>query len=96
VKQEEYIEIKEVCVVYKVEHHFVEQLQDSGLLELVLIEQKHYLPYRFIPKFEKLRRLHYELEINIEGLEAIENLLDRVKDLQEDNRQLKNKLSIYE
>lgn len=94
--EREYIEVEEICVVYKVEHHFIEQLQDSGLLELVLIEQKHYLPYRFIPRFEKLKRLHYELEINIEGLEAIENLLERVEKLQEQNRQLKNKLSIYE
>lgn len=94
--EREYIEVKEICVVYKVEHHFVEQLQDSGLLELVFIEKKTYLPYRLIAKFEKLRRLHYELNINIEGLEAIENLLERVQNLQEDNRQLRNKLSIYE
>lgn len=94
--EREYIEVKEICVVYQVEHQFIEQLRDSGLLELVLIEQKHYLPYQFIPRFEKLRRLHYELQINIEGLEAIENLLERVEKLQEQNRQLKNKLSIYE
>ncbi|MAN27709.1 MULTISPECIES: chaperone modulator CbpM [Mesonia] len=95
-KSEDYIEITEICTYYKVEQHFIEQLRDSGFLELVVIQQKDYLPYRFIPKFEKLRRLHYELDINLEGLEAIETLLEKVEELQETNRKLKNRLSLYE
>jgi hypothetical protein len=40
--------------------------------------------------------LHYELHINIEGIDAIYNLLKQVELLQLEIRTLKNKLNSYE
>ena len=41
-------------------------------------------------------RLHYELDINIEGIDAISHLLQRVDQLQDELRIMKNRLSRYE
>ena len=40
--------------------------------------------------------MHYDLDINLEGIEVINNLLSRVNNLQEELMLLKSKLKIYE
>ncbi len=41
-------------------------------------------------------RLHYDMEINVEGIEAINYLLQRMKTLQAEMVSLKNRLRLYE
>jgi hypothetical protein len=41
-------------------------------------------------------RLHYDLDINLEGIEAITYLLNRVKNMQAEIIALKNRLRLYE
>jgi len=45
---------------------------------------------------EKLIRMHYELDINMQGIEAINFLLERVQNMQQEITYLKSKLNIYE
>lgn len=93
---EDLIPTEEICTRYKVEHTFINSLHESGLMHIITIEKTNYVPLEEVGEFEKLRRLHYDLEINLEGLEAIHHLLQQVKKLQEQNRQLRNRLNLYE
>jgi len=45
---------------------------------------------------EKLVRLFYELDINLEGIETITYLLNRMNQMQQEILQLNNRLRIYE
>jgi len=45
---------------------------------------------------EKFVRFYYELDINLEGIETISHLLERVNALQDELTMLKNRLGIYE
>jgi hypothetical protein len=93
---EDLIPTDEICTRYKVEHTFVNALSESGLIEIVILKETRYVHCDEISEFEKLRRLHYELNINLEGLEAIQHLLSQVTRLQNQNLKLKNRLNIYE
>lgn len=93
---EDLINTQELCTRYKVEQHFISSLSESGLLRVITIEEAQYLPCDEMAEFEKLRRLHYELEINLEGIEAIQHLLGQIRKLQKQNLQLKNRLDRYE
>ncbi len=93
---EELIATDELCTQYSVERTFIHNLHDSGLLEIITVEKTEYVHCDKISDFEKLRRLHYDLNINLEGLEAIENLLRKLKNLQKSNLQLRNRLNLYE
>lgn len=86
----------ELCTRYKVEHTFIESLHESGLLEVIIIEKTAYVHYDAIPEFEKMHRLYYDLNINLEGLEAVKHLLQQVQKLQKQNQKLRNRLSLYE
>ena len=41
-------------------------------------------------------RLHYDLEINMEGIDAITHLLKKLQTMQDEISVLKNKLRVYE
>jgi chaperone modulatory protein CbpM len=93
---EELIATEELCERYRVEHTFIRSLSNSGLIEVVTIEKREYVHCDKMADFEKLMRLHYDLDINLEGLEAIKHLLDRVNELKDLNIALKNRLGLYE
>ncbi|CAM4198292.1 chaperone modulator CbpM [Gillisia limnaea] len=90
------IATEELCIRFNVEHSFIRQLFESGLIEIVTIKHQEYVHFDMVAEFEKMHRLHYELDINLEGLEAIKHLLEQVKKLQTENLQLRNRLNLYE
>jgi hypothetical protein len=90
------IAIDELCIRYKVEYTFIRSLSESGLIEMISLEQTEYLHCDKISEFEKMHRLYHDLNINLEGLEAIQHLLEKLKELQKTNLKLKNRLNLYE
>jgi cell division FtsZ-interacting protein ZapD len=86
------IRIEYFCEQYNVEFSFIEALKESGLINLVVIEESSYLSTEDLKGLEKLIRLHYELGINLEGIDVVSNLLNQLEDLQQELTAAKNKL----
>jgi chaperone modulatory protein CbpM len=87
---ENLIAISTICTYHEVEYTFINSLGEAGLLELQVVDQQPYIPQSNLQKLEKMIRMHNELEINIAGIEAITHLLDRVEQMQEELRVLRN------
>ena len=92
----EYILISEFCNCHKIEVNFVRSLREHGLLETVVMREQEFIPREQVRDLERMMRLHYELQINLEGIDAINNLLERVSSLQNEVRVLQNRLRRYE
>lgn len=92
----EYILIAEFCEQHEVQHSFINSLNDFGLLEVTVIEENEYVAPDQVRELEKMMRLHYDLEINIQGIDAINHLLHKVSNLQERVKLLENRLRRYE
>ncbi|PKG52353.1 chaperone modulator CbpM [Olleya sp. 1-3] len=90
------ISITTFCTHYDVPTTFINQLEDYELIEIVVSEQDQYIKVTQINEVEKMMRLHYDLNINLEGLDAVYNLLKRVETLQSEITSLNNKLRLYE
>jgi hypothetical protein len=90
------ISAKDFCVHHHIEISFLHSLCDYGLLEITTGENEIYLQPEDVSHVEKLVRLHYDLHINLEGIDAIHHLLHRMEDMQEEMLQLKNRLRMYE
>jgi hypothetical protein len=78
-----------------VEFAFVQSLNEYGLVEIISFEEKPHLSIENIGTVELLIRLHNDLNINVEGIDAITHLLQRMKSLQQEITALKNKLENY-
>lgn len=84
------------CVQHNIESSFISMLHENGLVEIQMMEETQFIPEESLPEIEKIMRLHYELNINLEGIEAIMHLLHRIEYLQGELITLKNRLKMYE
>lgn len=90
------IQLAQFCAIQNVDTAFIFALQEFELVEIVVIEETHYLRDTQLPEVEKMLRLHYELDINLEGIDAIATLLKRINSLEQELVATKNKLRVYE
>ena len=90
------ISADDFCTYHKVQYSFINSLEQMGLIEITTIKQDRFIDTERLLDLEKFVRLHYELDINLEGIEAITHLLKKVKSLQEEISSLKNRLYLYE
>lgn len=84
------------CDYHHVEISFIETLYSFGLISLTLEDNKKYIPEDELSKLEPLIRLHQDLQINPEGLNAIFHLQEKIKLMKEEIALLKYKLTYYE
>ncbi len=89
----ERISREELVKIYNIEITFFDELVSSGLLEIQTENEIRYLMYEDLPTFERFTNWHYDLEINLPGLEVIQDMLKKMEDLKRRNRELMNKLS---
>ncbi|MFA6277272.1 MAG: chaperone modulator CbpM [Pedobacter sp.] len=84
------ISVEDCCVYYSIETTFVHQLDEHGLIELSRSGKKTYINYEQLPDLERYMRLHYDLEINMAGIETIRHLLNRMQELQQKLKNLQS------
>ncbi|AHF16972.1 chaperone modulator CbpM [Niabella soli] len=86
------ITVEQCCSYYSIETSFVRSLNEHGLIELKQEESAVFIGFEELGNLERYMHMHYDLDINMEGLEAIAHLLDRVHALQHEIKGLKNEL----
>jgi len=89
----ERISREELVKIYNIEITFFDELVEYGLLSIQTENETRYLMYEDLPVFEKFTNWYYDLEINLPGLEVIHDMLRKMDDLKQKNRELMNKLS---
>lgn len=92
-EDQEYISIKTYCSHHQLDIAFVNSLIEFELIEVS--REKENIPLTELPKLEHWIHLHYDLDINLEGIQAIRHLLSRIEALQQENLQLQNKIDFY-
>ncbi|MGB5272208.1 chaperone modulator CbpM [Eudoraea sp.] len=92
----DFIPIVQLCEHYSVEVSFFNELHEEGLISITTLEQTSYLHQDKISDVEKMIRIHRELNINTEGIDAVFNLLQKIDSLQNELNKLHNRLRLYE
>jgi hypothetical protein len=95
-ERENLISIQQFCVHYAIDSSFIYSLQEEGLIEIITIEERGFIPLEKIHDIEKIVRMHDELEINLAGIDAIFHLLHQIAGMQDEILKLKNKLNRHE
>ncbi|KVV14020.1 chaperone modulator CbpM [Flavobacterium sp. TMP13] len=88
--------IRQFCVVHEIEYTFITDLKNYGLIDVVIEENEEFLHHEQLPTVEKMIRLHYDLKVNLEGIDVITNLLEKIENLQQNLTSSQNKLRLYE
>lgn len=93
---EEMIAADLFCASHNIEVSFLHSLCNSGLLEVTTIENTVFISQDKLPDLEKLVRWHYDMDINLEGLEAISHLLLQINEMRQEMQNLRSRLGLYE
>ncbi len=94
--KESLIIASEFCQNHKIEVSFISSLQENGFIETTTIGDTRYIHESQLQEIEKIIRLYYDLDINLEGIETVIYLLNRIHEMQEEITRLRNNLSFYE
>ena len=94
-EKEHLIAADEFCVHHHIGISFISSLHEFGLIEIIQIDESIFIPINQLPKLEKMLRLHGDLNINLEGIDAITHLLDQIADLKNQINDVRNKLRLY-
>lgn len=95
-KTETLILVNQFCTSHDIDITFIMGLQDFGLIEIIVVEENQYLAPQQLKEVEKMIRLHYDLKVNLEGIDIITNLLKRIESLQKDLVSAQNKIRLID
>ncbi len=95
-EQQEWIPADTICTYYQVDVSLIRTIGDYGLIEVNSADNRLSVPVSGLGELERILRMHRELDINMEGIEAISHMLHRLKELQQEVGILRHKLSVYE
>jgi hypothetical protein len=90
------ISVDEFCARHDIEISFISSLEESGLIEITTIEESGFIDHSQLLQLEKIVRLYFELDINLEGIDTINHLLQRISSMQDEIISLRNRLRFYE
>lgn len=94
--EDKYIPVLRLCDSYQIEVSFLKELNDLGLIEIVSKKDDLYLHEDKLYKVERIIRIHRELNVNIEGIDVVLNLLEKVDKLQSEVHTIQSRLRLYE
>lgn len=93
--QTELIIVSEYCHKCHIEPSFIDRLVEGGLINLHTEGDEHYLLLSELPNLERFSRMYYDLSINMEGIDAIHHLLERMDDMRREMDSLRRQLLLY-
>jgi hypothetical protein len=93
---ENFIPLETLCTHYSVELSFFSNLNEIGLIEIQTVEQRQYVHQDSIYEIEKMIRMHQELDVNLEGIDVVFNLLQKIDSLKKELVAVRNRLRLYE
>lgn len=95
-EREKYILVSQFCNHTEIEISFVENLHEYGLVTFEERENNLFMGEKDITEIEKMFRLHHDLGINFEGLDAIKQMLKRMKKMEKKLDLLQKQLRLYQ
>ena len=93
--EEQLIPAREFCIHHQIEMSFIYSLREYGLVDVISNEGNEYLSADKLNELEKIIRLHYDLDVNMEGIDVILHLLKQLEDAEYELNYAKKQLKVY-
>jgi len=87
--------VAQIIQNYQINDTSLYYLNESGIIKIIIVEQTEYIHQDDLSDLEKIIRIQQELNINMESMDIVINLIDKIKTLQIENKTLKNLLSMH-
>lgn len=86
--------IEECSLHYNVDQSFIKELRDYGLINVLTINTTPCIQDDDLALLEKYARMHYDMDINLPGIEVIAKLLSHINELNKQLNVLQNRVIV--
>ncbi len=80
------------CSSHNIEYGFINSLRQYGLIEVTPEGEELFINSDDLNKLEQFTRFYYDMQINLEGIEVVDHLLQQLQNQQREIVALRNKL----
>ena len=94
--KEKFIPVDLLCTHYEVDMSFFFNLSEYGLIEIHRMEHTEYILTEQVSEVEKMIRVYHDLHLNVEGIDVVWNLLQKIDTLQNELLATRRRLQLYE
>ena len=91
-----YIQVTTYCKKTNIDSGFVTTLEEYGLIKTKTMKSEVCIAEEDITEVERMFRLHKELGVNLEGIDVINHLVNRLKAVEAELKSAKKIVSLYE
>jgi hypothetical protein len=84
------------CMLHNIDRSFIHSLANEGMITVTYANNDEFIEEEQLYELELFARWYQELGINLEGIDVIRHLVERVKGLQGEIAVLKSRLRSYE
>lgn len=88
--------IREYCIQSRIEPDFIVRLIEEGLIEVTVVDDEDYIHSSQLKDLEQYARWYYDLSINVEGIDVIRNLLNRMSEMRGEISLLRKQLQLLD
>ena len=92
--EKELILLSEYCKNSRAKIEFILHLEHEGLIETETHDNTTYLLQSQLNDMDMFTRLHYDLNINVEGIDVIHNLLSKIELIEQELLMLKRQFDV--
>lgn len=92
----EMFSVSEYCVVHGIDPSFINSLESEGLISIAFSNEQKFIEEQQLHELEIFTRWHHDLGINIEGIDALYNMLQKLRQVQQEMNDLRLRLGQYE
>jgi hypothetical protein len=94
--KKELFAITTYCSLHGIDHSFITSLSEEGLISITVENDDEFIEEEQLPDLEIYTRLHHDMGINTEGIDAIRHLVHKLRTMQSELNSLKARLRLYE
>ena len=91
--EQKLILIQDCCNAYEIEESFINDLEDLGLITIVVEAQQRYLAEEQVRDLAKFAEWHYDLDISPAGIDTIQRLLQRMQSMESEMQRMRREMA---
>jgi len=89
------IPARDFCIVHCVELALVQTVSACGLIDIIEQDETIYIQENQVKKLEQILIFHNDLDLNLEAIDTVYSLLNRIETMQARINHLENKLERF-
>jgi|JI9StandDraft_2_1071091.scaffolds.fasta_scaffold701874_2 hypothetical protein len=89
------IALKTFCLQHDIPADFILELHQHEIIQLVVEKRSRFIPIKQLQELERIIRIYRDLQLDINGIQTVLHLVNRLQEKDAEINALRNQLNFY-